>query len=1703
MMRYWIGVLCCLLSISGFAEEEQEDLILSTPDQLATLTSEPSYLIGGIINPMSGLPSLSNTDLVVKGAQNIALTRIYIPPQMPCFFTPHKDNPEEHDKIDQYDHLRKNYKGWQFFPHLRLQFYPGSMQVRLSEPNGATLEFGISGSQATLASPHYAMSNTIGDEPNGQYDLRNTRISYEDNGNKIIVYSADGAVRFYYSTGARTKTYHLFLLKKEVLPNGRILKYHYEKYQPALVESLDPQGRHVYASLRISGSPTDGSCHFTSSTELTADYGYERRPVDVHFKEKIKKRKRKWEFHQVCPPMLASVSSPFYRHEGLGYCRRHLLVTYTGKDHIFTAFHSGFGDGPHYRALKLSFPDGPNDEFTSIYEMHYEPAVAGQKEGSTLVKNSDGTSIVYHFSKNLLTTLIQYFGKNGALKKEKAFYWTDNQWLKSIEMRDSNQIPLYKKTYEHDRFGNPILEVFAGDLTGEGNPETFTIKRTFSEDGRNLLLREEGEDGKVICISYLPNTNLVTSKLTKDGDKVILREFSVYDDCHNLIQKIADDGSSEDKDDLANVTQRNLTTYTLRQSAPFLHMPEWIVETYLEDGTEKPLKKSHLNYDRHGNVDREEVYDAQGVYAYTLCRTYNERGDVLTETNRLGQEATYTYDLRGRPETSIHFSGRMHTTFRRDAKGRLRELTEKGDDDITHVSSSDYDFHDRLIHKRNPFNNSTHYTYDPLVSLVAKTDYPSIISVDGLPVAVSTLSSYDPFGRELTRTDPLGNTTSYLYNAYGAQTEILHPDGGKEQFRYEKNGMLSSHTDPEGLTIHYKNDALGRVLSKTYFSADGTILAVESFTYNGFNLLSETDKEGHTKLYSYDGAGRKIREEFCGRVAEFGYDSLGWLATICKHNADHPLFTYYGRDLEGRILEERKTDASGNTLYKINYSYDPVGNQRTITRYINGKEAVETFDHDSFSRFTWHQDAEGYVSKTTYDENFTNSLGQRALQTTSIDPRGVASVDTQDALTRTIRTEILNPLNATISCRDMTYDPQGNLIYRRDHVYENDRFQNTQTVHYTYTPNHQIESLTRAFGTPDARTTTYTYYPSGKLSTKTLPDGVTLFYTYHPLGNMARLDSSDDKIHHVFEYDKLGYLRYASDENRNIAILRQVDPFGNVTQELFPHDLVVTKDYDDIDRLTCLKIANQGEVLYTYDPLFLRRVTRISPGGDVLYAHTYDDYDWDGNLVSENLVENLGQVQHFTDRRGQKASISSPWFFQQCGYDGVGNLITNSVDGVEHRYSYDGLSQLSSENSAIRSMAYNHNSLYNRLQKNGANQGFNDLNELLSENALPLFDLNGNQILKQTLSETNRFTYDPLNRLIEVSSENKKINFVYDPLGRRLNKIVSTPTALGWKETDYELYLYHGQNEIGAFSSPDEPKNLRVFGITPHKNSPNTICVELNGQIFAPILDVQGNILRLVDPASRTITSSYEFTAFGQKLHKNLKENAFNPWRFASKRFDPELGLIYFGKRYYDPEFARWLTTDPAGFIDSVNLYQYVLNNPFRYCDPRGDSLGGYLLGLGEIVLGGAIMAGGFALEVVTIGGFTFGLGVTTSTGAALIGLGLATTTYHAQDIKAPNISWKNTDVYVPDRPLPRDPRTKEPVPETDVPHTELGTKKGTKGKYPQAREFDAQGRPVKDIDFTDHGRPQDHPNPHEHQWKPNPTGGTPQRSPEAEPLTK
>jgi hypothetical protein len=72
---------------------------------------------------------------------------------------------------------------------------------------------------------------------------------------------------------------------------------------------------------------------------------------------------------------------------------------------------------------------------------------------------------------------------------------------------------------------------------------------------------------------------------------------------------------------------------------------------------------------------------------------------------------------------------------------------------------------------------------------------------------------------------------------------------------------------------------------------------------------------------------------------------------------------------------------------------------------------------------------------------------------------------------------------------------------------------------------------------------------------------------------------------------------------------------------------------------------------------------------------------------------------------------------------------------------------------------------------------------------------------------------------------------------------------------------------------------------------------------------------------------------------------------------------------------------------------------------------------------------------------------------------------------------------------------------ESNEPHTELARHNSRRGKYPLAREFGYNGEPIRDIDFTDHGRPKSHLCPHQHNWKKNPAGGAKIRDVKAVPV--
>lgn len=79
-------------------------------------------------------------------------------------------------------------------------------------------------------------------------------------------------------------------------------------------------------------------------------------------------------------------------------------------------------------------------------------------------------------------------------------------------------------------------------------------------------------------------------------------------------------------------------------------------------------------------------------------------------------------------------------------------------------------------------------------------------------------------------------------------------------------------------------------------------------------------------------------------------------------------------------------------------------------------------------------------------------------------------------------------------------------------------------------------------------------------------------------------------------------------------------------------------------------------------------------------------------------------------------------------------------------------------------------------------------------------------------------------------------------------------------------------------------------------------------------------------------------TAFGTSVPTDgsLWKNAPGMVGYGGGLYDEVAGLYLFRNRYYDPSEGRWITRDPAGYVDGLNLYQYVQGNPLMYFDPFG-----------------------------------------------------------------------------------------------------------------------------------------------------------------------
>ncbi|MBX3322118.1 MAG: hypothetical protein KF757_03925 [Phycisphaeraceae bacterium] len=68
-------------------------------------------------------------------------------------------------------------------------------------------------------------------------------------------------------------------------------------------------------------------------------------------------------------------------------------------------------------------------------------------------------------------------------------------------------------------------------------------------------------------------------------------------------------------------------------------------------------------------------------------------------------------------------------------------------------------------------------------------------------------------------------------------------------------------------------------------------------------------------------------------------------------------------------------------------------------------------------------------------------------------------------------------------------------------------------------------------------------------------------------------------------------------------------------------------------------------------------------------------------------------------------------------------------------------------------------------------------------------------------------------------------------------------------------------------------------------------------------------------------------------------ETVANPIGYAGYVYIADFGSLghwYARHRIFDPVMGRWITRDPAGYVDGMSLYLYAMGNPYMFVDPLG-----------------------------------------------------------------------------------------------------------------------------------------------------------------------
>jgi RHS repeat-associated protein len=927
-----------------------------------------------------------------------------------------------------------------------------------------------------------------------------------------------------------------------------------------------------------------------------------------------------------------------------------------------------------------------------------------------------------------------------------------------------------------------------------------------------------------------------------------------------------------------------------------------------------------LNFNSYGHIAT--MVDPAGV---TVTYTYDSMSRLSTVSNGLGRTLTLNYGANNMLSSVTDGTGRS-VGYTIDGSGNLTTVTDPNAKDWAY----EYDLPGRMTKLFKPANPTVAIvtnTYDTLGRIKEQADYQS------------NVWQYFFAGSRTEEVNPNGKRGILYFNNLGNTVKAIDLVGKISKATFDGRGRPIKNTAPEGNSVEFVYDSKNRVTQTTAKAKPASGLAdiVSSATYDATwnKVKTTTDNMGRVTTMNYDVANGNLLSVVSPSVTGLGsstvtmtYTGRGQVLTVTSPDGIVTKNTFDATT--EKLLSTVADFGVGRLNLTVNFGYDSVGN---VTSVQDPRGYTSTASVDVLRRVTLATSTApfSFVTKFTFDDNGNTTKVERqtddpldpwqATQAsftadnkvlTTTDPQGnVTSITydnlqrqwkVTDALSRVVTnnfddsnriSSVVDP--ASITAVTYTYTDNGKVSTIKDarnnvtsSTFDgHDRPLRTtyQDATYEEVSSYDGNSNPLTLRSRSAATVTLTYDELNRVKTKS-PTGQAVVTTVYDIAGRVTTVSTPvvagDPSSGTFTkfYDTAGRF-YKEQYPDGLSVVHVLDGNGNVTKTTYPDSYFVDRVYDELNRLTDIKLNGAGTsaVQLQYDSLSRRTKLVYENGCTTNYTFSIDN---DLSSMLHNFVGSNVQFSYSFDDVNQMASykVSDPANFRwtppapaTTTYATASNINQYAtVGGVAQTYSTDGCLT----NDGTFKYEFNTERMMIRVRNAGTNSIIAD------------------------------YLYDPSLRQRQKNVGGVKTNYYYAGFQRL---------------ADYD----------STAATPGTLLNRYVYGTSMDEV---LIQVTAGGTKTFYHANHQGSVIATTN-SSGAVLNRYTYGPFGES-----SALAGTTHGYTGQRYDSETGLYYYKMRHYSPKLGRFLQPDPIGFLGGPNFYAYTGNSPLSTVDSLGLATG-------------------------------------------------------------------------------------------------------------------------------------------------------------------